>query len=249
MHIDWWTLALQTINLLVLLWLLGRFLFRPIARIVEERQAAVAKALDDARAMREQAEMAEGKAKDAAAKVAAEREGVLKKAGEEAAQERARMVEDAQADADKLIEEAKREIEQTRDAEEKKIAKRASALAVDIAGRLLERLPGEAQITGFIDGLGDAIAALPDRTRAEIGANGAAIAVKAARKLSEAETQACRKAITAALGRDASISVEVDPGLVAGLEIDTPHAVIRNSLRADLDRIVKELTREEAADG
>lgn len=249
MHIDWWTLALQTINLLILLWLLGRFLFRPIARIVEERQAAVTRALDDARAMREQAEQAESKAKDAAAKVAAERQGVLKEAREEAAQEKARLIADAQSEADKLIKEAKREIEQMHEVEEKEIAKRASALAVDIAGRLLERLPSDARIAGFIAGLGDAIAALPDRTRAKIGADGTAITVKAARKLSEAESRACREAITAALGRDASITVDVDPGLVAGLEIDTPQAVIRNSLRADLDRIAKELTREEAADG
>ena len=31
MHIDCWTLALQTINVVVLIWLMSRFLFRPIA--------------------------------------------------------------------------------------------------------------------------------------------------------------------------------------------------------------------------
>ncbi len=40
MHIDWSTLALQTINALVLVWLLARFLFRPVAEIVAERQDA-----------------------------------------------------------------------------------------------------------------------------------------------------------------------------------------------------------------
>ena len=40
MQIDWWTLGLQTVNALVLIWLLSRFLFRPIASILAEREVA-----------------------------------------------------------------------------------------------------------------------------------------------------------------------------------------------------------------
>ena len=38
MHIDWWTLALQTVNVLVLIWLLARFFFRPV--MDDRRQTA-----------------------------------------------------------------------------------------------------------------------------------------------------------------------------------------------------------------
>ena len=40
MHFDPWTLALQTINVLVLVWLLAHFLFRPVAGIIAARRAA-----------------------------------------------------------------------------------------------------------------------------------------------------------------------------------------------------------------
>ena len=50
MHFDWSTLILQTINVLVLLWLLRRFLFRPVAAIIAQRQAAAEKLLADAAA-------------------------------------------------------------------------------------------------------------------------------------------------------------------------------------------------------
>ena len=46
MRIDWWTLALQTVNVLILIWILSRFLFRPIVGVIEERRAAAAKLLD-----------------------------------------------------------------------------------------------------------------------------------------------------------------------------------------------------------
>jgi len=246
MRIDWWTLALQTINLLVLVWLLGRYLFRPIARIVEERQAAVTQALDDARAMRERAEQAEAEAKEATARVAAERSGILEKAGEEAEKEKARQLVEARSDAGRIVEQAKQDIERMRAADAKASENRASTLAVEIAARLLERLPDDARIAGFIDGLGNALASLPEAARGEIGLNGSAVTVRAARDLSEAESQACRKAIGGALGRDVAIDFSVDPELIAGLEVETPHATVKNSLRADLDRITAELTRESA---
>ena len=55
MHFDWWTLALQTVNVLVLIWILARFFFRPVADIVAKRQAETNKLLADAAAAREQA--------------------------------------------------------------------------------------------------------------------------------------------------------------------------------------------------
>ena len=34
MRFDWWTLALQTVNFAVLVWLLHRFLYRPVLRMI-----------------------------------------------------------------------------------------------------------------------------------------------------------------------------------------------------------------------
>jgi len=55
MSFDGWTLALQAINVLILLYLLSRFLFRPVVAIMAERQAAATRDLDAARAAREAA--------------------------------------------------------------------------------------------------------------------------------------------------------------------------------------------------
>lgn len=249
MHIDWWTLALQTINLLVLVWFLGRFLFRPIARIVEERQAAIAKTLDDAKAMREQAQLAEAEAKKAAAKVAAERSGILEDAGNEATTESDKLIAQAREEANRLIEQARQEMERMRDADRLENDKRASELAADIASRLFDRLPEDAKISGFVDGLKSALAELPHQARDEMGSDGKPVRVRAARGLSSVERKACQDAITSALGRDVDIEVTVQPDLIAGLEIESSHALVRNSLRSDLDRITDELIQGGASDG
>ena len=56
MHISLWNVALQTINFLVLVFLLQRFLYRPILAVIDERKRKVA--LEQAAAVtdRQQAE-------------------------------------------------------------------------------------------------------------------------------------------------------------------------------------------------
>ena len=69
MHFDWSTFALQTVNFAILVWLLHRFLYRPVLRLIDARRAEIDKQYADARG-------AETKAKDQLAAVAAERAGI-----------------------------------------------------------------------------------------------------------------------------------------------------------------------------
>ena len=121
---------------------------------------------------------------------------------------------------------------------------RAADLAVDIAGKLIARLPDSARVDGFIDGLAEALASLPESSRDGIGGTGTA-AADAPRELTPQEAQSCRAAFARALGRPLDFAVATDPDLIAGLELETSHAVVRNSLRSDLNRIVEELTRHD----
>jgi hypothetical protein len=106
-------------------------------------------------------------------------------------------------------------------------------------------LPEGLQAAGFIDGVGAGLASLSGADRAEIGADGAPVHLRTAHVLTPAEEQACRATLSKALGRPVNISIDVVPDLIAGLEIETAHVAVRNSLRADLDRIATELLRDE----
>jgi F-type H+-transporting ATPase subunit b len=245
MQIDWWTLALQTINLLVLVWILGRFLFRPIAEIIARRQDEAARVLEEAESARRQAEEAEQAVEKSAAEAAASRRSLIEAATTEASEARERLLEAARNEADHLRDEASAEIERMREAEAARSGAQASRLAVDIATRLFERLPDEARIAGFLDGLTQGLRDLPQAAREEFGAGGKAIPIKAARDLSAVEERSLREALSRALGREVALTVTVEPGLIAGLEIETPHAAVRNSFRDDLQHIADELTRDE----
>ena len=61
MLIDWFTVAAQVVNFLILVWLLKRFLYKPVLAAIDEREKRIATQLQDAEkkkaeALKEQAE-------------------------------------------------------------------------------------------------------------------------------------------------------------------------------------------------
>jgi F-type H+-transporting ATPase subunit b len=241
MHIDWWTLALQTVNALVLVWLLARFLFKPVAKIVAERQQAAAAMIADAAKANADTLAQRQKAADEAARTAQQRGDVLSAASAEAANLKSSLEDAAHADAEHLRAAAQADIAQARQAAALADADRASRLALAIAAKLLERLPQQARIAGFIDGLATELAKLPQSTRAELGNDGSEVRLIAPRPLRADELAACRIELSRVLGRDLALQIMVDPAIIAGLELEARHAIVRNSFRADLARLQTEL--------
>ncbi|SEC13362.1 ATP synthase F0 subcomplex B subunit [Burkholderia sp. WP9] len=241
MRIDWWTLALQTINALVLIWLLARFLFRPVAGIIAERQKAARALIADAEAAKLAAIQERDKAAHETQQLAAAHGEAMKTVAVEAAAQKQALLSAAQADADALRAAAKGEAAGARAEQDKLASERASRLAVDIAAKLLDRLPESVRVSGFIDGLAEGIAQLPETARAALWGDGAVPTLAAPRVLSEREQQQCRTMLATCLKRDAPVNFEVDPHLIAGLELRSPHAVVRNSFGAELVRIKEAL--------
>ncbi|MDD8021948.1 MAG: F0F1 ATP synthase subunit delta [Paracoccaceae bacterium] len=244
MHIDWWTLGLQTVNVAVLIWVLGRFLFRPVARIISDRQALAGADLAKAKAALAEAEASRDAARAATADLATQRQQMLAAAQSEAAHQKETLLAAAQSEAEAARRAALADLVQARATEARALSDQAAQLAGDIAARLLQRLPDDARVLGFIDGLAAAVAALPDATRDSIGREGP-VRLRTARALTAPETEAVNTALAQVLGRPVALAPEVAPELIAGLELETPHAVVHNNFHADLARIAQELTRHD----
>ena len=56
MLIDWFTVIAQIVNFLILVWLLQRFLYRPILDAIDAREKRIAAALTEAEANKEEAQ-------------------------------------------------------------------------------------------------------------------------------------------------------------------------------------------------
>ena len=102
------------------------------------------------------------------------------------------------------------------------------------------RLSGHGREPVHDDGLAQAVTELPATTRDGIGTGGP-VPLRAPRALTGDERARLEARLAEALGRKVALAVETDPALIAGLELDAPHAIVRNHFRADLDRIKAEV--------
>lgn len=84
MQVDWLTVAAQAANFLVLVWLLKRFLYRPVIRAMEMREAGIEARLSEARESRRQADVEAEKLRQKQRELDQNRENLLQEARDQA---------------------------------------------------------------------------------------------------------------------------------------------------------------------
>ncbi len=241
MTIDWWTLAFQTVNVVVLIGLLGRFFWRPIAAMIEQRRGAAQHMLDEATAKRAEATAAAAEIDRTRAGFARERDAILAEAQKTAERAHAARLAAAETEAAALVAAAQATIASDKAAVDKAWAERASRLGVDIAQRLVARLDDRLVRAAFLDGLLKEIRTLPEPERQAVAANGVALEAVSATALDADDQARCQTLIGEAFGAHPQIAFKTDPALIAGLELHGPHFAVSNSWRADLTKILAEL--------
>ncbi len=102
MLIDWFTVGAQAINFIILVWLLKRFLYKPILDAVDAREKRVATELADADAKKAEAKKERDEFQHKNEEFDQQRAALLSKATEEAKAERQRLLGEARQAADAL---------------------------------------------------------------------------------------------------------------------------------------------------
>ena len=102
MKIDWFTVIAQVINFLILVWLLKRFLYKPILNAIDEREKKIAAQIKDAVDKKVLAEKEEADFKKRNDDFDAQKKTLTDKAIADANTQRDKLLEDAKNDANTL---------------------------------------------------------------------------------------------------------------------------------------------------
>ncbi|MCK8465523.1 F0F1 ATP synthase subunit B [Aliiroseovarius sp. S1339] len=121
MSIDWITVGAQIVNFLVLIWLLKKFLYRPILDGIDAREAEISERMGEAAAVRTSAEVKEAEYKAQIAELSASRAEML---------ENARRKADAERDA--LLAETRTRLEKEQAEREARRAEEARAFTEEL---------------------------------------------------------------------------------------------------------------------
>jgi F-type H+-transporting ATPase subunit b len=235
MTVNWWTIALQAINFLVLVWLLQRLLFKPVQNVIARRKALVEEAFEEAAAAKEAAETEQKQYAAGQAALDESRQDMLTKAHQEIEADRDRVLEDARAEADDLIRNAREQIESERRAAITDTRSQVADLAVQMAGQLLRQVaepPGGArrlndafleQVLARLDALEpEALRSL--RAELEDGTEGLRVVTGIA--LNAEEQGRWQRALQDRIGPPRRMEFLVEPDLIGGAELRFPHAVL-----------------------
>jgi F-type H+-transporting ATPase subunit b len=244
MHFDWSTFALQTVNFAILVWLLHRFLYKPVLRLIDARRTEIDKQYAEA-----QAADAEAKARLTAIKmeresIAGERAAALKQAAIQAEEQAAARRAQAERDAAALLAGAHKALADERSLALAEARQAALDLGADIAGRLLGEVPMRLRAEAWIDRIERYLAALPkpeSETLARQLVDGVPLKILTVSPLPPEATDAWRSKLRQILGDDIAVEYGVDPKLVAGAELHFPNAILRFSWQSALDAIRAEI--------
>ncbi|HWK51815.1 MAG TPA: F0F1 ATP synthase subunit delta [Steroidobacter sp.] len=250
MRFDWWTFVLQTINFAVLVWLLHRFLYRPVLSMIDTRRAEVQKQFAEAAALEAKAKTALENMEAQRASIAAERAAALKAAatqGEEvAASRRAQAEREAQA----LLDTTRKTLARERADAVIETRKAALDLGTDIARRLLAELPMELRAEAWLERIEQHLSSMPSAQRDEFAKelNGhGTLHIVTAIPLSQPVISQWRTRLDRALGDRTRIEFEVDAALIAGAELYFPNEILRFSWSGALASMRMEIEHHDDA--
>ena len=241
MELSWSTFLLELINFLVLVWILKRFLYRPVLDTIAKRRASVEKTLSDAEATRKQAEDMQAQYKNRLADWEKEKEDAHNKLRAEITAERKRLTAALGQELDKQREKAKAQAEHEHHAQLRRCEETALEQASQFAARLLSELTGpelEQRLVQLTLKQLDELSKdqREDLTNAWASAKGT-VEVASAYPLADSDSQAIKDALSKVLNQDVkeiSLQAQQDQQLVAGLRISIGPWVLRANLQDEL---------------
>jgi F-type H+-transporting ATPase subunit b len=249
MNFSWWTFALQAVNFLILIWLLRRFLFKPVAAIVARRKEEIARGMTEVSGEKQKALNMQHDLQAQLASIEVERQRALEEQRAQLADERKKLIEEARAEAEKIRQQATTRLSEERAAATQELFAQTIELAVKLAEGLLRELAFTSLDHAFLSRVLDYLDHLPAQERAALISHlgGAPLVVTTARALDAPEQAEWREQLSKRIGAPAGITFNTDPTLIAGAEITLPNAILRFNWRDALATAAKEINRNEHA--
>ena len=252
MLIDWFTVGAQVLNFLILVWLLKRFLYKPILHAIDEREKRIATELANADKKKAEAQKERDEFQHKNEELDQQRAALLGKATNEAQAERQRLLDEARKAAavlsSKLQETSRNEEHALHQAIRRRTQQEVFAIArkalTDLATTSLEERLGEVFTRRLREMDGKMKAGLAEALKT---ASGPAI-VRSAFDLPAEQRAAIQNALNETFSAEIRVRFETAPDLISGIELTTNGQKVAWSMAdylASLEKGVDELMKEQ----
>lgn len=223
MLIDWFTVGAQALNFIVLVWLMKRFLYKPILDAIDKREQGIAASLADAEAKRALANQERDEFQRKSDELAEQRAALLSQATADADAGRQRLLDEARQQAQALAAQQQDALRSQAQRLNRALVRRTQDEVFAIARKALADLSN----TGLE---ARAAAVFADRLRALAGADKVCLAqalaastgpalVRSAFELPAEQRAAIQSAVNETFSTRVGLRFETAPELVGGIEL------------------------------
>lgn len=238
MELNWSTFVLEIINFLVLIWILKRFLYKPVLGVIARRRAEIEKTMTDAEALQANAEKMKQQFEGRLAKWDQERQQARDALAREIDAERARKMEELQTALEQEREKAR--VAETRRKTDAlhKMEETALAQGARFATRLLEQAAGAETETRLVEMVITELSRLPSERitalRNSYGKAAETIDVVSAFPLADDQRDRLEQALSSIADRNTPVRFDQNNDLLAGVRITVGTWILGANLRDEL---------------
>jgi F-type H+-transporting ATPase subunit b len=220
---DWFTTIAQIFNFLLLLFLLRRFLYRPILKAMDEREQLITLELRRAREDQERAKQAEHEYQNLTRELHSRREHMIQEAEESAQAARREMMHDARRDVEHAQQAWYRAIEQEKESLLADLSTRASSQVLAVARRALADLANTRLEEHILDVFQKRLDALEGSGRREfdqaLRESGYKAAVRSAFDIPQERRKQLKTELADLFGQEVELEFSTTSDLLAGIEL------------------------------
>jgi len=247
MLIDWVTVAAQIINFLLLVWLLKRFLYKPILRAMDAREQRIAGQLQDAEAQKHEAEAQSKGLRAASEEFERQKQVLLDQAKAEAEATRERLTEEARAEIEARRLKWRETLREEENALHAEITHSVQEEIISISRQALRDLAGielEEQIAAaFLRRLKKLDRDEKEHLASEVKISEKPMMIRSAFDLPPAIRLEIESVVRELLGAHLDLCYERVPGLIAGVEMSSDRRKISWSISGYLSVLEQRLRR------
>jgi F-type H+-transporting ATPase subunit b len=251
MLVDWFTVGAQALNFLILVWLMKRFLYKPILNAIDEREKRIAAELADAAAKEAEAQKEQAAFQLKNEEFDKQRAAMMSQATDEAQAERGRLLDEARKAADALAAKRRDALDFEQRELHQSISLRTQQEVFAISRKVLADLAGtavEERLCGVFVGR---LRQLDGNAKQELGAalksSSAPAVVRSVMELPVEQRSAIQTALNEIFFSEIQVQFETAPSLIGGIELAANGQKVAWSIGdylTSMEKAVNELLKE-----
>ncbi|QDV26439.1 F0F1 ATP synthase subunit delta [Aureliella helgolandensis] len=253
MLIDWFTVGAQTVNFLILVWLLKRFLYKPILDAIDKREERIANQLADADAKKREAKQERDEFTRKNEEFDQHRNELLAAAVDEAKAKRQQMLDEARDDANALRTKRQESLQRELVSLQAEINRRTQAEVFAIARHALTDLAGADLEERMCDVFLTRLRAVDENVKQTVRACRVTVEdpalVRSGLELSAEQRDAIQRTLEEVFSTEMPVYFDTKPDVASGIEVTIGGQRIAWSIGdylASLQKNVTELLDDDA---